>query len=45
MQNKSHSELIEIVEKQNTLIAELINENAEKENMISVLMNEYRKYS
>lgn len=36
-----YSELTEIIEKQNKLIAELINENAEKENMINVLMNEF----
>lgn len=40
MQNKTHEELIEIIEKQNRMIAELINENAEKENMINVLMSE-----
>lgn len=38
---KIYSELTEIIEKQNELIAELINENAEKENMINVLMNEF----
>jgi len=41
MQNKTHTELIEIVEKQNRLIEELVNKNAEKENMINVLMNEF----
>lgn len=41
MQNKTHQELVEIVEKQNNVIAELINENAEKENMINVLMTEF----
>lgn len=41
MQDKSHSELIEIIEKQNRLIEKLINENAEKENMLNVLMNEF----
>ena len=40
MQNKTHEEFIEIIEKQNRMIAELINENAEKENMINVLMSE-----
>ena len=39
---KIYSELTEIIEKQNKMIAELINENAEKENMINVLMNEFR---
>ncbi len=38
--DKANSELIEIIEKQNRLIAELINENAEKENMINVLMSD-----
>ena len=38
---KIYSELTEIIEKQNKLIVELINENAEKENMINVLMNEF----
>ena len=41
MQNKTHEELIEIIEKQNKMIAELLNENAEKENMINVLMTEF----
>lgn len=40
MQNKTHIELIEIIEKQNKMIAELLNENLEKENMINVLMSE-----
>ena len=40
MQSKSHSELIEIIEKQNKLIEELINENVEKENMVNVLMSD-----
>ena len=42
MWNKTHEELIEIIEKQNKMIAELVNENAEKENMINVLMTEFR---
>ena len=41
MQNKTHIEIIEIVEKQNDMIAALVNENAEKENMINVLMTEF----
>lgn len=48
MKNKSHHNLLEILElqqdmidRQNDLIAELVNENAEKENMINVLMNEF----
>ena len=43
MQNKAKEELIEIIEKQNKLIAELLNENAEKENMINVLMTEFKQ--
>ena len=42
MQNEAKEELIEIIEKQNKLIAELLNENAEKENMINVLMTEFK---
>jgi len=42
MWNKTHEELIEIIEKQNKMIAELVNENAEKENMINVLITEFR---
>ena len=38
--DKANLELIEIIEKQNKLIAELINENAEKENTINVLMSD-----
>ena len=38
--DKANSELIDIIEKQNKLIEELINENAEKENMINVLMSD-----
>lgn len=38
MQAKRHDQLTEIISKQNEMIAELINENAEKENMINVLM-------
>jgi len=36
-----YSELTKIIEKQNELIIKLINENAEKENMINVLMTEF----
>lgn len=43
MQNKTHIELIEIIEKQNKMIAELLNENLEKENMINVLMSEFSR--
>lgn len=38
--DKANLELIEIIEKQNKLIEELINENVEKENMINVLMSD-----
>lgn len=38
---KIYSELTEIIEKQNKMIAELINENVEKENMINILMSEF----
>lgn len=41
MWNKTNEELIEIIEKQNRMIAELTNDNAEKENMINVLMTEF----
>ena len=41
MQNKTHEELIKIIEKLNNLVVELANENAEKENMINVLMSEF----
>ena len=41
MQNKTHTELIEIVEKQNNMISALLNENLEQENMINVLMSEF----
>lgn len=48
MKNKSYYDLLEMLElqqdmidRQNDLIAELVNENAEKENMINVLMNEF----
>ena len=42
MWNKAREELIEIIEKQNKMIAQLLNENAEKENMINVLMTEFK---
>ena len=40
MQHRTTEELVEIIEKQNDLIIDLVNENAEKENMIEVLMQE-----
>lgn len=43
MQNKAKEELIEIIERQNRMIAELLNENAEKENIIEVLMTEFKE--
>lgn len=49
MQSKAKEELIEIInnqaqiiEKQNNLTAELLNVNAEQENMINVLMTEFK---
>lgn len=41
MQNRTNEELIAIIEKLNNLVIELTNENAEKENMINVLMSEF----
>lgn len=41
MQERCLEELIEIIEKQNKMIADLLNENLEKENMINVLMDEF----
>ncbi len=38
MQNKTHEELVKIIEKLNNLVIELANANAEQENMINVLM-------
>lgn len=38
---EAYQELIEIIEMQNKMIAELLNENLEKENMINVLMTEF----
>lgn len=43
MQYKTHQELIDIIEQQNKMIVELINENAEQENMINVLMKKCRE--
>ena len=37
MQDSVKEELIKMIEKQNKLIIELLNENAEKENMIKTL--------
>lgn len=42
MQDSVKEELIKMIEKQNKLIIELLNENAEKENMINVLMTEFK---
>ena len=36
-----YQELIDIIDKQNKLIVELINQNAEQETMINVLMSEF----
>ena len=38
---KTYMELIDIIDRQNRLIAELVNENFEQENMINVLMQEH----
>lgn len=40
MKDKSHEELIQIINKQSSLIVELTNDNAEKENMIKMLFLE-----
>lgn len=42
MQNRTNEELIEIIGKQNKIISELLSDNAEKENMINVLMGEFK---
>lgn len=41
MQSQCTDELVEIIEIQNKMIAELTNRNAEQENMINVLMSEF----
>lgn len=43
MLNNHYLQLIEILIEQSNLIAKLLNENAEKENMINVLMNEFKE--
>ena len=40
MNLKTCLELLEIIDRQNTLIAELVNENLEQENVIKGLINE-----
>ncbi len=40
MNIKTALELLEIIDRQNTLIAELVNENFEQENVIKSLMEE-----
>ena len=40
MNLKTALELLDIIDRQNTLITELVNENFEQENMINVLMQE-----
>lgn len=42
MEYKAKEELVDIIGRQSKLIAELLNENAEKENMINVLMTEFK---
>lgn len=41
MNLKTCLELLEIIDRQNTLIAELVGENLEQENMINQLMQEH----
>jgi len=41
MNLKACLELLDIIDRQNRLIAELVNENFEQENMINVLMQEH----
>lgn len=41
MNLKTCLELLEIIDRQNKLIAELVNENLEQENMINQLMQEH----
>ena len=41
MNLKTALELLEIIDRQNKIIAELVNENLEQENMINVLMQEH----
>lgn len=40
MSLKAHLELLEIIERQNELVAKLISENFEQENIINALMQE-----
>ena len=40
MNLKTYLELLEIIDRQNTLIAKLVNENLEQENIIKELMEE-----
>lgn len=42
LQNKTNAELIEMIENKNNTIIKLLNENVEKENMIDVLMVEFK---
>ncbi|MGB4018957.1 MAG: hypothetical protein WBK78_05615 [Syntrophomonadaceae bacterium] len=41
MNLKTALELLDIIDRQNELIAQLVNENFEQENLIDVLMKEY----
>jgi len=43
MNLKTYLELLEIIDRQNTLIAKLVNENLEQENIINGLMKDYEK--
>lgn len=41
MNLKTALELLDIIDRQNELIAQLVNENFEQENLINVLMKDY----
>jgi len=41
MNLKTALELLDIIDRQNRLITELVNENLEQENMINALMKDY----
>lgn len=45
MNLKTALELLEIIDRQNKLIAELVNENLEQENMINQLMQDHLQLS
>lgn len=43
MLDSIEEELTEVIDKQNKIISELLSDNAEKENMINVLMSEFKR--